>query len=276
MRWFDIPGRGYVFGQTTAFGQIHDGLDILTPTGTPITSLIAGTVGGETGHHPYGWRVDVLGTLPDGRAANVITVHLDSIAVSIGQSVSRGQYLGSSGGENLPEIYSTGPHTHLGVFVNGVAIDPAPILDEVRAAMDISPFYAPDPDGQWYTDHRTGQRVFKGLYDFLAELGDDRPLVQGVRMVPGTPDSFILNEAADGEGDITVWIAGANQPRRGYNSYVVRHILAAQAAEEATEAGGLSATDTTGLRSTLADTVASLASLHDGLARVLGSLPARG
>lgn len=279
MRWFDIPGRGYTFGETTAFGQIHDGLDILTPIGTPITALIDGTVGGETGQHPYGWRVDVLGTLPDGRAANVIVVHLDSIDVALGERVTRGQVLGSSGGENLPPIYSTGPHTHLGVFVNGVAIDPAPILDEVRAAMDLSPFYAPvtHQDGsQWFRDSRTGQECFEGLYAFLSDLGDTRPLIQGVRMVPGTPDSYILTEAPDGNGDITVWIAGANEARRSYNSYVVRHILAAEAQDETSEAGGLSATDTTGLRVQLAETAQTLTREAAAVTSLLHSLPAKG
>ena len=280
MRWFDIPGRGYTFGQTTRFGQIHDGLDILTPTGTPITSLIDGTVGGETGHHPYGWRVDVLGTLPDGRAANVITVHLDSIAVSLGEHVSRGQLLGSSGGENLPPIYSTGPHTHLGVFVNGVAIDPAPILDEVRQAMDLTPFYAPitRQDGsQWFRDTRTGQECFQGFYDFLSELGDTRPLIQGAQMVPGTPDSYILNEAPDGgAGDVTVWVAASNTATRAYGAYVVRHILAAQAQEEAHEAGGLSGTDTAGLRVQLAETAQTLSREAAAVTALLNSLPARG
>jgi len=275
MRWFDIPGRGYVFGQTTAFGQIHDGLDILTPIGTPITSLIDGKVGGETGQHPYGWRVDVLGVLPDGRAANVIVVHLDSIGVALGQHVTRGQVLGSSGGENLPPIYSTGPHTHLGVFVNGVAIDPAPILDEVRAAMDLSQFYGADADGQWFTDHRTGERVFKGLYDHLQDHGETRQLLRGVTLIPGEgQDSYIICGDANGDA-VYVWDAGKNAAVDDWGGHVLLHVLAADAAEEQSETGGLSATDTTGLRVQLAETAQTLTREAATVTSILHSLPQR-
>ena len=48
--------------------------------------------------------------------------HMSSIAVSLGQAVSKGDTVGYVGSTGV----STGPHLHFEIRVNGVCTDPAP------------------------------------------------------------------------------------------------------------------------------------------------------
>jgi murein DD-endopeptidase MepM/ murein hydrolase activator NlpD len=53
--------------------------------------------------------------------------HMNSISVSVGQTVESGELVGSSGNTG----HSTGPHLHLEIHPGGGApIDPAPWLQE--------------------------------------------------------------------------------------------------------------------------------------------------
>lgn len=124
--WFDYSlGQGY----TLPTGGSHDGRDVQTPTGTPLTNLLPGTVTAHTGWFPWGGEVDI-------KTASGVTetwAHLDALAVKPGDVVQAGQIIGLSGGENLPLQYSNGPHTHFSVFAgdpwdNTRALDPTPLL----------------------------------------------------------------------------------------------------------------------------------------------------
>lgn len=131
-RWLHLGKYGETSlgqGFTLPSGGSHDGRDVQTPRHTPLTSLVSGVVTPHTGFYAWGGEVDV-------QMANGITqtfAHLDSIAVKPGQRVNVGQFLGLSGGENLPHQYSTGPHTHVSFFGgapwdNSKAIDPTALL----------------------------------------------------------------------------------------------------------------------------------------------------
>lgn len=125
--WFDNSlGQQFTVGR----GGNHDGRDIQTAIGTPLTNLLGGVVTPHTGFYPWGGEVDIQ--TPSGITET--WAHLDAIGVKPGQTIAPGQFIGLSGGENLPAQYSTGPHTHFSLFGgspwdNSKAIDPTPLLD---------------------------------------------------------------------------------------------------------------------------------------------------
>lgn len=99
----------------------HTGLDMAAPTGTPIYAAAPGVVAwarpGTTGYGNY------IMIIHDNGLATLYA-HMSGFAVGQDQYVSRGQvigYVGSTG-------FSTGPHLHFEVRVNGVAVNPQDYL----------------------------------------------------------------------------------------------------------------------------------------------------
>lgn len=101
--------------------KMHDGVDIAVPTGTRLYSAVEGTViksyysdsGGNmvTVQTDSGWTVTFM--------------HMDSRAVTVGQTVQKGQYVGTSGNTGN----STGPHLHIQVHdQDDKAINPVFII----------------------------------------------------------------------------------------------------------------------------------------------------
>jgi murein DD-endopeptidase MepM/ murein hydrolase activator NlpD len=122
-------GPSSLSGEPALFGypHFHAGVDLAAPTGTVVLAAEGGTVstaraqlnsvGLLTG---YGNYVDIVA--PGGRLERY--GHLETWLVSTGQSVQRYQPIGlldSTG-------YSTGPHTHFEVRVNGTPVDPLPSM----------------------------------------------------------------------------------------------------------------------------------------------------
>ncbi len=108
------------FGNTTfaasgAYsGQGHNGIDFGGPIGTPVHSVLAGTVmevnQGAIKYCQYGKWVLV-------KHSNGLTslyAHLSSISVTKGQAVGAGQTVGLLGDTG----YATGPHLHLTLYVS--------------------------------------------------------------------------------------------------------------------------------------------------------------
>lgn len=99
------------------WGSWHPGIDIAAPEGTSIHAADSGTVVFVGWYGNYGNAVQV--DLGHGKTITLYG-HLSQFAVSEGQQVSKGDligYVGSTG-------YSTGPHLHFEVRVNGSAVDP--------------------------------------------------------------------------------------------------------------------------------------------------------
>jgi len=120
LQW-PVSSGGYVsspYGPRQMFGRsFHYGLDIACKDNTPIVACEAGQVL-QAGYQASMGNYVVIA---HGDGLTTTYMHNNSVAVSAGQMVSRGQviaYAGSTGD-------STGTHCHLAVRLNGVYQDPA-------------------------------------------------------------------------------------------------------------------------------------------------------
>lgn len=98
------------------WGKLHPGLDISAGTGTPIQAAASGRVIIAAYSGGYGNLV----VIDHGGGLATAYAHQSRIAVGVGDQISRGQvigYVGSTG-------FSTGPHLHFEVRVNGSPVDP--------------------------------------------------------------------------------------------------------------------------------------------------------
>ena len=112
------PGSAYGWRMHPIFkeNRFHAGEDVGAPTGTSILAADGGTVATATFSSSYGNYV----MINHGGGRVTLYAHMSSMAVSAGQSVAKGQvigYVGSTG-------WSTGPHLHFEVRVNGSTTDP--------------------------------------------------------------------------------------------------------------------------------------------------------
>lgn len=100
----------------------HTGVDLGTPTGSPVYASATGKVTHINTTKVGGLYVRILstdGTIYDG--FSVYTGHMSRAGVSIGQKVVEGQVIGLSGTSGVV----TGPHTHWTVWdKNGKLVDP--------------------------------------------------------------------------------------------------------------------------------------------------------
>jgi murein DD-endopeptidase MepM/ murein hydrolase activator NlpD len=121
---FTWPARG-VF--TSGFGmrrhpifrirRMHTGQDIAAPYGTPVQAAAEGQVIYTGWFGGYGKII----VIDHGQGISTLYAHLSSILTRDGARVRRAQTIGRVGSTG----YSTGPHVHFEVRVNGRPIDPA-------------------------------------------------------------------------------------------------------------------------------------------------------
>ena len=96
----------------------HGGTDIGASYGSAIYAADSGKVVQSSDGWNGGWGNYVM--IDHGNGMQTLYAHMSSRAVSVGQTVSKGQtigYVGSTGN-------STGPHLHFEMYVNGSRIDP--------------------------------------------------------------------------------------------------------------------------------------------------------
>ncbi len=117
------PTQGIV---TSEFGEIrqthtHNGIDIANTEGTPIHATADGTVIAVGSSGNFGKRIMIYhGTNESGTTYVTVYAHLSQFKVDVGDKVTQGTLIGLMGNTG----YSTGPHLHYEVRVNGVPINP--------------------------------------------------------------------------------------------------------------------------------------------------------
>lgn len=99
----------------------HTGTDFAASMGTPIMAAAGGTVTRAGSARGYGTLVVI-----DHGSFETWYAHMSRIDVQVGQVVSAGQQIAAVGSEG----YSTGPHLHLEVRVNGKPMDPMIVLQQ--------------------------------------------------------------------------------------------------------------------------------------------------
>lgn len=92
-------------------GRLHAGVDINAGYGSAVTATQSGTVIRAGWYSGYGKCIDI--SHGDGIVSRY--GHLSGMAVSVGQKVSRGQFIGRVGATGR----ATGPHLHFEILVNG-------------------------------------------------------------------------------------------------------------------------------------------------------------
>lgn len=119
----DEPGTGFgarrvINGQPRA---PHSGIDFPASVGIPVVAANRGRVA-LTGEFFFPGRLVIL---DHGLGLHTAYFHLDTIAVTDGQLVARGELLGTVGMTGR----ITGPHLHFGAQVGAARVDPAVLLE---------------------------------------------------------------------------------------------------------------------------------------------------
>jgi murein DD-endopeptidase MepM/ murein hydrolase activator NlpD len=101
---------------TKGASLFHAGVDLAAPFGTPVIATQNGIVKLSEFYGGYGNTV-ILGHRED---IKTLYAHLSTINVSVGESVTKGQVIGSVGSSGV----STGPHLHYEVRLGSSAVNP--------------------------------------------------------------------------------------------------------------------------------------------------------
>ena len=107
---------GYRKNPNTGAEELHRGVDIAVPTGTVVYAAHDGTVTQAAYDSYYGNYV----VITDSKGYTTKYAHMDSLNVSAGQSVKKGDTVGESGNTGS----STGSHLHIECLYNGEYYNP--------------------------------------------------------------------------------------------------------------------------------------------------------
>src|SRR5690606_26364999 len=118
-----LPSKGWItsyFGQrlspTAGYIKMHEGIDIGAPVGAPIVAPADGIVTFSGTKPGFGNFVQI----DHGYGIETLFAHASKTVARAGQRVARGDPVALVGNTG----YSTGPHLHYEVRVNGIAVDP--------------------------------------------------------------------------------------------------------------------------------------------------------
>jgi murein DD-endopeptidase MepM/ murein hydrolase activator NlpD len=106
---------------------MHAGIDLASPTGTPIYATADGVVDRAEWFGGYGNMVEI----EHGKGIATRYGHMSKIAVRDGERVKRGDLIGYVGSTGR----STGSHLHYEVRIDGRAVNPVPFLQSANYVM---------------------------------------------------------------------------------------------------------------------------------------------
>ena len=113
------------WGAARSQGRSHEGIDIFAARGTPIQSTTQGIVK-KVGKNNLGGRVVVV-VGPGG--AGHYYAHLEDYAdIAPNDWVNQGDVIGYVGDSGNAK--GTPPHVHYGIYINGSAVNPYPLLQK--------------------------------------------------------------------------------------------------------------------------------------------------
>jgi murein DD-endopeptidase MepM/ murein hydrolase activator NlpD len=113
-------GYGYRSSPFTGVRQFHSGLDISSPSGTPVRAAMPGRVSAAGWDNSYGNYV----LISHHSGYRTMYAHLSVIRVKSGAYVGTGERIGDVGSTGL----STGPHLHFTVYKNGRTVNPQMLM----------------------------------------------------------------------------------------------------------------------------------------------------
>jgi murein DD-endopeptidase MepM/ murein hydrolase activator NlpD len=118
---------GWRIDPFTGQRTMHEGIDFLVDTGTPVHAAAAGLVLVARFHREYGYMVDI----DHGNGYTTRYAHASKLLVKAGDLVQRGAVIARSGTTGR----STGPHVHFEVRYKGVAQNPNRFLKVSAASL---------------------------------------------------------------------------------------------------------------------------------------------
>src|SRR5262245_6470812 len=117
---FNASGFGYRIDPFSGQQAMHEGIDFITDTGTPVVAAAGGVVQFAGFHPQYGHMIDI----DHGNDLVTRYAHLSKVLVREGDLLQRGRRIADSGNTGR----STGPHLHFEVRFRGAPQNPAKFL----------------------------------------------------------------------------------------------------------------------------------------------------
>jgi murein DD-endopeptidase MepM/ murein hydrolase activator NlpD len=128
---------GWRVAPCSACSSDHQGVDFVPGEGKPVMAILNGVVAEAGLNQGYGYWVKIEHIVPitEGEVERWVTVYAHLKAgsipddVRVGANVARGQTLGAVGSTGI----STGPHLHFELHIDGVVVDPLPIISQSQS-----------------------------------------------------------------------------------------------------------------------------------------------
>ncbi|HME90255.1 MAG TPA: M23 family metallopeptidase [Myxococcaceae bacterium] len=120
----DWPLRGVLYARFgKKAGEVHDGIDLAAPLGTPIKAAHPGTVLYAGEQKGYG----LIAIVDHANGLTTLYAHNRDLRVKTGQLVRDGQVIATVGESGR----TTGPHLHFEVRKDGIPVDPLDYLGPI-------------------------------------------------------------------------------------------------------------------------------------------------